>query len=715
MIRLNDILDKASYNPQADLDLIKKAYVFSAQAHRGHLRLSGEPYLSHPLEVSGILADLRVDVATIAAGLLHDTVEDSHATLEEIESIFGHEVSSLVDGSTKIEKFPYKTSEEAQAENYRKMLLAMVKDIRVILIKLADRLHNMRTLKYHTVEKQTEIAQETMDIYVPLANRLGIGWMKTELEDLSFKHITPEAYYSLAQKVAKKRKEREKYVAEEIRIISEELAKYGLEATVTGRPKHLYSIYKKMGNQNIEFDQVSDLRAFRVIVKTIKDCYTAFGIIHALWTPVPGRFKDYIALPKSNMYQSLHTTVIGPYGERIEIQIRTEQMHKIAEEGIAAHWKYKEGKVLDEKDDKKFSWLRQLLEWLQDLKDPKEFLETVKIDLFPDEVYVFTPKGDVKAFPMGATPIDFAYSIHTEIGHHCAGAKVNGKIVPLKHCLNSGDTVEILTSPNQKPSPDWLKIVKTSRAKERVRQWLRSEQRVASIELGKNVLEKELRKYHTTISQLMKKEEWKKLLEEYHIEESEDLFSLIAYGKISVHQILSKVLPPEKLGTERTKEPSKLEQILRKVIPWPKDIMEIDAIDGILVRSAKCCNPIPGDEVIGFITRGRGLTIHRNICSNVLNSDPVRKIEINWTPKEKFPRLVRIRVNCVDKKGLLANITSAISGEEVNISQIHGTTTGDSKALNIFEVEVINLEQLQKLIKSIGRVQGVFKVERIAS
>jgi GTP pyrophosphokinase len=496
MLRFNDILERlTSYNPNADIELLKKAYVFSAKVHLGQVRLSGEPYLNHPLEVAGILTQLRLDVASVATGLLHDTVEDTLTTLEEIQQNFGREIAQLVDGLTKISLISLRSSEENQAENFRKMILAMVKDIRVILIKLADRLHNMRTLEYHHPEKQVKIAQETLDIYAPLAHRLGIDWIKSELEDLAFRYLHPQIYEEIQGKIAKREKERTRYIEEVKRTLMKKLYENHIEGEVNGRLKQIYSIYLKMKDQNLDFDQVYDITAFRVVVNSIKECYDVLGIIHSLWKPIPGKFKDYVGLPKDNMYQSLHTTVIGPYGERIEIQIRTHEMHRIAEEGIAAHWKYKEGKVVEEAEDKRFTWLRQLLEWQRDLKDDAEFIESVKVDLFPHEVYVFTPKGAVKQFPLGASPVDFAYSIHSDVGNHCSGAKVNGKIVPLRYELRSGDTIEIMTSPNQKPSKDWLKFVKTARAKTKIRQWFTNEEREKSITLGKEILEKEFRKY----------------------------------------------------------------------------------------------------------------------------------------------------------------------------------------------------------------------------
>src|SRR5512135_2191998 len=548
MLRFNDILERlALYNPNADTDLLRKAYVFSAKVHLGQVRLSGEPYLNHPLEVAGILTQLRLDVASVATGLLHDTVEDTLTTLKEIQDNFGEEIAQLVNGLTKISQISLRSSEEHQAENFRKMILAMVKDIRVILIKLADRLHNMRTLKYHSLEKQVEIAQETLDIYAPLANRLGIDWIKSELEDLAFQYLYPEVYNEIRQKIARKEKERARYVDEVKRTLMKKLYENFIEGEVTGRLKQIYSIYLKMKEQNIDFDQVYDITAFRVIVNSIKECYDVLGILHSLWKPIPGKFKDYIGLPKENLYQSLHTTVIGPYGERIEIQIRTHEMHRIAEEGIAAHWKYKEGKVVEEADDKRFTWLRQLVEWQRDLKDDAEFIESVKVDLFPHEVYIFTPKGAVKQFPIGATPVDFAYSIHSDVGNHCVGARVNGRLVPLRYEFQSGDTVEITTSPNQKPSKDWLKFVKTSRAKTKIRQWFKTEEREKSIALGKEILDKELRKYDLQQAKLIKSGELAKAAAEFSFQGVDDLIAAVGYGKVTANQVIGKIVPQERL------------------------------------------------------------------------------------------------------------------------------------------------------------------------
>jgi len=713
MIRLNDIIDKIhAYNPDTDVDLIEKAYVFSAKIHQGQVRLSGEPYLIHPLEVAGILADLKLDVATIATGLLHDAVEDTYATLEEIGKLFGRDISPLVDGVTKISKITFGTHEEQQAENFRKMLIAMAKDIRVILIKLADRLHNMRTLEYHSPKKQKEIAKETLDIYAPLANRLGIGWVRAELEDLSLQFLEPEVYYDLMKKVVERKKEGNAYIHEVKTIISNRLAEYNLKDHVEGRLKHIYSIYQKMKKQNIEFDRVYDLIAFRIILDSVQECYEALGIIHSLWKPVPGRFKDHIAMPKANMYQSLHTTVIGPHGERVEIQIRTAEMHRIAEEGIASHWKYKEGKDIGEKTDREFAWLRRLLEWQQDMKDPGEFLESVRVDLFPEEVYVFTPKGEVKEFPRGATPLDFAYSIHTDVGHKCSGAKVNGKIVPLKYELKNGDTLEIITSSNQHPSIDWLKIVKTSRAKAKIRHWVKTNQREQSISLGLEICEKEFKKYKLNFSKHTKTGELKVIAEEFGLHDLDDLLAEVGYGKLSVKQIIHRLIPQERLDTEFTEE-AILEKVTKKAGKKDGGGVKIRGVEDIMVRFGKCCNPLPGDDIIGYITRGRGVTVHLSNCPTILHSVSERTIDVEWDIEDKSMHLVRIRVVCVDKKGLLAAMSSSIALSEANIinAQIH--TTQEKKAVSIFEVEVSDLKHLQNIINSMQNIKGVINVERL--
>jgi GTP pyrophosphokinase len=714
MLRINDIVDRVlSYSPNADVDLIRKAYVFSAKVHIGQVRLSGEPYLIHPLEVAGILTQMKLDAASVATGLLHDTLEDTLTTVKDIQENFGEEVANLVDGLTKISRISLRSPEEGQAENFRKMILAMVKDIRVVLIKLADRVHNMRTLQYHSSEKQAEIAQETLDIYAPIANRLGIDWIKSELQDMAFRYLHPDIYEDIQRKIAKKEKERSSYIDEVKKNLMKKLYENRIEGEVSGRLKQTYSIFQKMRDQNIDFDQVYDITAFRVVVHAIKDCYDVLGIIHSIWKPIPGKFKDYIGLPKENMYQSLHTSAIGPYGERIEIQIRTHEMHKIAEEGIAAHWKYKEQKEIEEADDKRFTWLRQLLEWQHVLKDDAEFIESVKVDLFPNEVYIFTPKGSVKQFPLGATPVDFAYSIHSDVGNHCLGAKVNGKIVPLKYELRSGDTIEILTSPNQKPSKDWVKFVKTSRAKTKIRQWFKTEEREKSIALGKEILEKEFRKYDLQQAKLLKSGDLAKVATEFSFQGVEDLLAAVGYGKITAHQIIGKIVPQEKLEQQKQQEEGRLKRIFQKFTRGSKDAILIKGIDNVMVRYAGCCNPLPGDKVIGFITRGRGVTIHAADCPNTLDDDPNRKVEVEWDSTKEYSYPVRIRVFSEDKKGLLAEISSSMSSNEANITNARVDTTEEKRAIGTFEVEIRDLSHLKKVLKGLEKIRGVHRVERM--
>ena len=713
MIRLKDISDKViSYHPDPSIDLIEKAYVFSAQVHKGQLRLSGEPYLTHPMEVASLLTDLKLDVVSVATGLLHDTVEDTHTTLEAIEEFFGEEIASLVDGLTKISRISFHATEEKQAENFRKMILAMAKDIRVILIKLADRLHNMRTLNFLPPEKTVELAQETLDIYAPLANRLGIFWMKSELEDLSLLYLHPEIYHSLEENIASREKETEKYVQEVIEIIKSKLKDFDVKAETQGRTKHLFSIYRKMQLQNLDFDQIYDLVGFRIMVESVRVCYETLGTIHSLWKPIPGRFKDYIAMPKANMYQSLHTTVIGPGGKRIEVQIRTQEMHHIAEQGIAAHWRYKEGKNIEKKDDEQFAWLRQLLEWQQDLKDPREFLDTVKIDLFPEEVYVFTPKGAVKQFPLGATPVDFAYSVHTEIGHHCVGARVNGKLVSLKYQLKNGDIIEIITSQQHKPSKDWMRFVKTSRAKTKINHWIKSEERSKSIELGREICEKEFRKHGLNFSKLSKKEDMGRYLTELKLKNEEELFVLVGYGRISAKQLVNKFVPPEELEKKARAE-SRIKKVARRLIGKSESGVIVKEIDNIMVRFGKCCNPLPGEKIKGYITRGRGVTIHSYNCIYIQGCDQARLIDVKWDQREKFVYPVKIEVTSVDKRGLLAAISSSISLAEANISNAYARTLGDQKAVSTFELGVNDLEHLRNVIKSVEKIKGVIKVSRL--
>ncbi len=707
MVRFNDIVEEVlRYNPKADVDMLERAYVLSAKAHKGTVRLSGEPYLIHPLEVAYVLSKMNLDAQSVASGLLHDTLEDSYLTKEELEQYFGKEVAELVDGVTKISRIKMSGSEDARADSLRKMILATSKDVRVILIKLADRYHNMQTLRFMPPDKQIEIARETLDIYAPLAHRLGIEWLKGELEDLSFKHLQPDAYRVISENVAQKKRERDAYTAEVKELLQTRLQQFGLKCEVSGRAKRLYSIYRKMVQEKLSIDQMFDIIAFRVIVGTVKECYEGLGYIHDLFKPIPGKFKDYIALPKANMYQSLHTAVIGPHGERIEIQIRTREMHRLAEEGIAAHWKYKEGKVFDVKEDRIFSWLRKIIERHEEVKDNKEFLENFKIDLFPDEVYVFTPKGDVKELPRGATPVDFAYAVHSTLGHRCVGAKVNGKLVPLKTVLASGDNVAILTNPAHKPSKDWLKFVVTSKAKSKIRQWIKEEQRERSIELGRTLLEKELAKHDFNLSKMLKTGEVQALAKDFSFDSIDDLLAAVGYGLYTPLQILGKIIP-------EIPKVSKLRKVLGSIRKSKDDAIRIKGIDGLVVKFARCCNPIPGDKVLGFITRGRGLTVHLEDCPNVLAYDEQRKVEVSWEMDKEYTYSVKLRVQGEDKKGLLNDITSVLSASKANIINANVTTYPDRSAISIFEIEILNAPQVQKITKSIMKLKGVKSVERL--
>jgi len=714
MIRFEDIQEKVvSYNPLADQELLKKAYVFSGMVHQGQTRRSGEPYLVHPLEVAFILAKLKMDVQCVVTGLLHDTVEDTYTTIEKVEELFGSEVSSLVDGVTKISRMTFEKKEDREAENFRKMLLAMSKDIRVILVKLADRLNNMRTLSHLDPEKRRQIAQETLDIYAPLANRLGIGWIKTELEDLCFMHLEPERYAWLKDRVAKETEAWEKYIGNVRSMIDEKLREQGVEGDVTGRLKHLYSIHKKMEDQDVEFENIHDIIAFRVLANNIKDCYGTLGIIHSMWKPVPGRFKDYIALPKMNLYQSLHTTVVGPYGARMEVQIRTEEMHRVAEYGVASHWKYKEGESVDSKDMKRFTWLRQLLEWQRDLKDSDEFMDSLKVGLFPEEVFVFTPKGDIKQFPAGATPIDFAYGIHTDVGNHCSGAKVNSKMVPLKTRLRNGDVVEIVTATSHHPSKDWLRYVVSSRARSRIRQWIKTEERTSSIALGKEICEKEFGKHGIEFGKLLKGGEIEKVAKEnFSLQTTDSLLASIGYGKVSVIQLLGKILPPEKL---EAKQKFSFRRVLDRFKGSPRAARSPVIVRGeedILVKFAKCCSPLPGDEIMGFITHGQGVSVHSAGCTNLINIDKDRLIDVAWDTKTKSTRPIKIAVVCKNEKGMLADMTNAIKTADANIASAEIRTSLENRAICTFEVEVNDLDHLNTIIKSLQKIKKVIKVER---
>ena len=719
MIRLSDILHKVEgYHPSPDLDLVQRAYVFANKAHEGQMRRSGDPYVTHPLSVALVIAELRLDVPSICAGLLHDCVEDTTATIEDLQRLFGDEIAFLVDGVTKLGKVSWRTKEDRQAENFRKMLLAMAKDIRVILIKLADRTDNMRTLEHMPADKQERIAQETLDIYAPLANRLGMQAIKCELEDLSFRYLLPSDYEALRAKLEAGDAPRQQYIDRAASAIRDEMARAGLPCQVSGRIKHLWSTWAKMRRDQRALEQVHDLVAFRVMTQSVRDCYAALGVIHSTWTPIPGRFKDYIALPKPNMYQSLHTSVIGPQGERMEVQIRTDEMDRVAQEGIAAHWKYKAGKGgIDAKDEKKFAWLRQLMEWQRDLKDPNEFIETVKIDLFEDEVYVFTPKGDVKALAKGATPIDFAYSIHSVVGNHCSGARVNGLMVPLRYKLRNGDTVEIMTNPQQKPSKDWLGIVATSRAKARIRAEIRAVERARSLQLGRDLLERELRRVGMAWNRAEKQGLIAKAVAELKTQTLDELLALIGFGKFTAAQVVESIVPePERKAPldEAPKDP--IRKLLRKVMGGRTTGtgIQVEGENDVLVRFAKCCNPVPGDPIIGFITRGRGVAVHLRECPKAIDLDPDRRIEVTWGGKSKASRPVQLRVQSGDKPGLLAEMSRAFAHAGVNIAQANCRTV-DGKAVNTFLFGVEDLEQLKGVIRELQKIDGVFAVERVAA
>jgi len=715
-----DSLEKQilSYSPSADLDLVRKAYLFAKEAHSGQHRVSGELFISHPLGVAMILADLELDIPTIAASLLHDVVEDTDYTIEDIERNFGSEIAILVDGVTKLGKLEFKTKEEQQAENLRKMFFAMAKDIRIILIKLADRLHNMRTLKSMPEEKQREKAMETIDIFAPLAHRLGISKIKWELEDLAFRYLEPEHYYDLVEKVAKKRQERENHINKMIGILKERLSAAGINAEIQGRPKHFYSIYKKMKDQNKTFEQIYDLTAVRVIVNTVKDCYGALGVVHTLWKPIPGRFKDYIAMPKPNMYQSLHTTVIDSSGDPLEIQIRTYEMHKTAEYGIAAHWRYKEGDKNSNEFEQKLSWLREILDWQRELRDAKDFMENLKIDLFTDEVYVFTPKGDVIDLPMGSCPIDFAYRIHTDVGNRCIGAKVNGKMVPLDYKLANGDIVEIVTSGHSNgPSRDWLNIVKSPQAKNKIRQWFKKERRDENIARGKEMLEKEAHRQGYDIYQLIKFDFMNNLLKRMSFANIDDMFAAIGYGAVTTKQILQKILDEYKKSVKLNKPEILIEKSNTK-LKTKKKIdhgIKIDGIDNLLVKFSRCCNPVPGDKIVGYITRGRGVSIHRQDCKNVSRGvfDKERLVDVKWEGFDETSYPVEIQASAYDRPGILSEVINLVGDMKTNIDAINARTTKDGVAIIDLILEINNKQHLENVMQKIKKINGIYNIRRV--
>ena len=718
-----DQLTKAvqSYIPAADASLIKRAFEYSARMHVGQKRESGEPYVTHPLNVALIASRLKLDLPSVIAALLHDVVEDTHASLEEIESLFGSEVARLVDGLTKVSKITFSSREEKQAENFRKMIIAMAQDIRVVMIKLADRLHNMRTLGPLSEERREEIARETLEIYSPIAHRLGIYWLKSELEDNAFRYANPSAYSMLKSFVAKRREEREQYIKDVIEILGRRISEAGVTAEITGRPKHFFSIHTKMREEGLAFDQIYDLVAFRIIVNTVRECYEALGVVHANWKPVPGRFKDYIALPKPNMYQSLHTTVIGPRGQRMEVQIRTRDMHRTAEEGIAAHWTYKEGSGNGQRETERFAWLRRLVEWQQNVKDPQEFLSTVRDDLFPEEVFVFTPKGDVLDFPKGATVIDFAYRIHSQVGNHLAGARINGRMVPLRYRLQSGDTVEVITNERQTPGKDWANFAATARAKSRIRQWFRGQESERSRELGVTLLDRELAPIKLSVAQLRNEKRFDAVLKEFSQRDVDSLLAAVGYGLITPAQLLAKALNADELKLYRADRqptppsPGAVERAAKDARRVASGAVVVSGVGDMLVRFARCCSPLPGEAITGFITRGRGVTVHLAGCPHAMLSDPQRQVPVVWKENEGIPRTIRLEVLCVDQPGLLAAMSKVIAAAGVNITTAEVKTKGnDGRAVSIFELSVSSGRQLSNLMTSIAGIDGVMRVSRIS-
>ncbi|MCL4814119.1 MAG: bifunctional (p)ppGpp synthetase/guanosine-3',5'-bis(diphosphate) 3'-pyrophosphohydrolase [Vicinamibacteraceae bacterium] len=717
MIRFEDLVEKVrAASPEADTELLRRAYVFSALEHKGQVRHSGEPYLVHPLEVADILADMRLDVVAIAAGLLHDVVEDTLTTIERIQELFGPEVAHVVEGVTKLGAIPFSSSEERQAENFRKMLLAMVDDIRVIMVKLADRLHNMRTLHHLPEEKRLKIAQETQDIYAPIANRLGMSKVKNELEELAFRTLEPEAYQSIKTRVEQKRRTSEGTIEELRRVITHKLEEAQVPfVSIDGRIKRLYSVHQKLKRQKIDLERVYDLVALRIVTPTVKDCYGALGIIHQTWSPVPGRIKDFIAMPRPNGYQSLHTSVVSDKGFPFEVQIRTEEMHRIAEEGIAAHWKYKEGRTGAQRDEQYFRWLRQLLEWQQEVRDPHEFIQNLKIDLYPEEVYTFTPRGEVKSLPRGATPIDFAYAIHTDVGHKCVGARVNGRMVPLRHRLKNGDIVEIITAAAHKPSRDWLNFVVTSRARNKIKHFLQSEEKDRAVDLGRKLLEREARRFDVNIKTLFDEAKLDEIARQSGLKKADDLLAVVGYGKLAPRQVITKLVPQEQLK-ERPPDGA-ITSVVRRVLGTGEEKIKVRGADDVLVFRARCCNPIKGEKIVGYITRGKGVSVHSANCPNVLNLlyDPERRIDVEWdSDRTTAPAYtVRLTVEVEDRKGILADVSARVAGINTNIKTLEATTDEREGRIEM-TVEINDLKHLEKVIRSLRGVDGVINVERAA-
>ena len=714
MIRFEDLVERAeSYIPEADVEQLRRAYVFSAFAHKGQVRRSGEPYLVHPLEVAYFLADLKLDPAAIIAGLLHDVVEDTLTTVERIQELFGPEVAHLVEGVTKIGAIPFSSSAERQAENFRKMLLAMVDDIRVILVKLADRLHNMRTLQHMPEDRRALTARETLDIYAPIANRLGMSRLKNELEDLSFRFLEPDAYEALKTRVEERRKATEGLVEELVRTVEAKIREAEIPiVAIDGRIKRLYSINEKLKRQKIELEQVYDFLAVRIITKTVKDCYASLGIIHHAWSPVPGRIKDFIAMPRPNGYQSLHTSVVSALGIAFEVQIRTEEMHRQAEEGIASHWKYKEGRVGAANDERYFQWLRQMLEWQQEVRDPQEFIQNLKIDLYPGEVYTFTPKGQVKSLPRDSSIIDFAYTIHTDVGHRCVGARINGKMMPLRTRLRNGDIIEIVTSPKHKPNRDWLNYVVTTRARNKIKQFLHGEENERAVDLGRKLLEKEARRYGVNLKTLFDGDILDRIAPEWGVPKAEDLFAAIGYGKVGARQVLAKAVPADSLKEKRE---SAVATVVKRAIGLGGDQIKVLGADDLLVVRARCCNPIRGEKIVGYITRGKGVSVHSASCPNVTNLlyDPERRIDVEWDKGQGSGRYtVRLTVEVEDRKGIIAEVSARITGVNTNIIDIEARLDDQQRGWIKVTVEISDMKHLEKVMKSLKSVKGVIAVDR---
>ncbi|AGY81673.1 RelA/SpoT family protein [Carnobacterium inhibens] len=709
---------------------VKKACDFATNAHKDQYRKSGEPYIIHPIQVAGILAELKMDPVTVATGFLHDVVEDTEYTFEDISREFSPEVAMLVDGVTKLGKIKYKSHEEQQAENHRKMLLAMAKDLRVIMVKLADRLHNLRTLKFHRPEKQRRIANETLEVYAPLAHRLGINLIKWELEDTSLRYLNPQQYYRIVHLMNSKREERETYISDSISKIQDSIDELNITADITGRPKHIYSIYRKMRDQKKQFDQIYDLLAIRVIVDSIKDCYAVLGAIHTRWKPMPGRFKDYIAMPKSNMYQSIHTTVIGEHGKPVEVQIRTKEMHEIAEYGVAAHWAYKEGitkKVEDDSDGKKISWFRDIIELQDESSDASDFMESVKEDIFKDKVYVFTPKGDVSELPSGAGPLDFAFNIHTEIGNKTVGAKVNGKIVPLNYRLKTGDIIEILTSPNSYgPSRDWINLVSTSKAKNKIKRFFKLQDREVNIVKGRDMLEKQLIDMQFQPKAFLTKNHIKLLLERFNFTSEDDLYAAIGYGELTALVVANRLTEKERRERDNEKKIQDIASIEHKTKKEPEKIkikheggIVIQGIDNLLIRISRCCNPVPGDEIVGYITKGRGVSIHRKNCPNVIAAKDAenRLIDVEWedTTSKSQEYNAELQIVGYNRSGLLNEVLQVVNSMTKNLNNVMGKVDNNKMATITLTVGIQNIHQLDKIIDKIKSIPDVYGVKRMSS